>query len=85
LTFPLAEVNELSRGRGVRLQRYAEGGLADVTTFTAAAGLQWLEGARLRSFSEIADWQGARAQAGRLAPKGFPRNGRFGVTRLEMP
>ncbi len=85
LIFPLAEVNELNRGRGVRLQRYSDGGLADVTVFTAATGLQWLEGARIRTFTEIAEWQGARAQAGRLVPKGFPRNGHFSVTRLEMP
>ena len=85
LIFPLAEVNELARGRGVRLQRYADGSLADVTVFTAAVGLQWLEGARIRTFTETADWQGARAQAGRLVPKGFPRSGRFAVTRLEMP
>jgi topoisomerase-4 subunit A len=85
LIFPLAEVNELNRGRGVRLQRYADGGLADVTVFTATTGLQWLEGARIRTFTELTDWQGARAQAGRLVPKGFPRTGRFSVTRLEMP
>jgi topoisomerase-4 subunit A len=85
LVFPLAEVNELNRGRGVRLQRYAEGSLADVTVFTAATGLQWLEGARIRTFTELAEWQGARAQAGKLVPKGFPRTGRFSVTRLEMP
>jgi topoisomerase IV subunit A len=85
LIFPLAEVNELARGRGVRLQRYADGALADVTVFTAAVGLQWLEGARIRTFTETAEWLGARAQAGRLVPKGFPRSGRFAVSRLEMP
>ncbi len=85
LIFPLSEVNELSRGRGVRLQRYADGRLADVTVFTAETGLQWLEGARIRTFTEFAEWQGSRAQAGRLVPKGFPRSGRFSVTRLEMP
>jgi topoisomerase IV subunit A len=85
LIFPLAEVNELARGRGVRLQRYTDGGLADVTVFTAAIGLQWQEGARIRTFTELAEWLGARAQAGRTVPKGFPRNNRFSVTRLEMP
>jgi topoisomerase-4 subunit A len=83
--FPLAEVNEMARGRGVRLQRYAEGSLADVTVFNAATGLQWLEGARIRTFTELAEWQGTRAQAGKPAPKGFPRNGRFTMTRLELP
>jgi len=85
LVFPLAEVNELARGRGVRLQRYAEGGLADVTVFTATVGLQWMEGSRIRTFNEMAEWQGVRAQAGRTVPKGFPRNNRFALTRLEMP
>jgi topoisomerase IV subunit A len=85
LIFPLAEVNELNRGRGVRLQRYAGADLADVTVFTASTGLQWLEGARIRTFTELAEWQGARAQAGRLVPKGFPRTGRFAVARLELP
>ena len=85
LVFPLSEVNELNRGRGVRLQRYAGGGLLDVTVFTLATGLQWLEGVRIRTFTELAEWQGARAQAGKLVPKGFPRSGRFAITRLETP
>ncbi len=85
LVFPLAEVNELARGRGVRLQKYTEGGLADVTVFTAATGLQWLEGSRMRTFTDLAEWLGVRAQAGKVVPKGFPRSNRFAVTRLEMP
>jgi topoisomerase-4 subunit A len=85
LVFPLAEVNELARGRGVRMQRYADGGLLDVTVFAAATGLQWMEGgARMRTLTELAEWQGARAQAGKAVPKGFPRSGRFALTRLEQ-
>ena len=82
LVFPLAEVNELARGRGVRLQRYTDGGLADVTVFTAATGLQWMDGARVRTFTDLAEWLGVRAQAGRTVPKGFPRSNRFSITHL---
>jgi topoisomerase-4 subunit A len=82
LIFPLEEVNELSRGRGVRLQKLREGGLADVTVFRAEDGLRWQEGSRVRSFTETGPWQGKRAQAGAIVPKGFPRSNRFGITGL---
>ncbi len=85
LIYPLAEVNELSRGRGVRLQKYKDGGLADVTVFRAAEGLRCLEGSRTRTFTELAEWQGARAQSGRTVPKGFPRANRFGITGFDVP
>jgi topoisomerase IV subunit A len=79
--FSLDQVPEMGRGRGVRLQRYKEKGLADVTTFKAAEGLSWIDAAG-RSFTlpmkELADWRGNRADAGRIAPKGFPKNNRFG-------
>src|SRR5947208_1862663 len=79
--FPLEQVPEMGRGRGVRLQRYKDGGLSDVTTFTAASGLVWIDAAE-RTFTltlkELADWRGNRADAGRLAPKGFPRTNKFG-------
>jgi len=81
IIFPLDEVNEMARGKGVILQRYKDGGLSDVRTFYKAQGLTWLDAAG-RTFTlewgELRDWIGARAQAGRLAPKGFPRSGRFG-------
>jgi topoisomerase-4 subunit A len=71
----------MARGRGVRLQRFKDGGLSDAKTFKSAEGLTWLDTAG-RSFAlslkELADWRGDRAQAGRLAPKGFPRTNRFG-------
>jgi topoisomerase-4 subunit A len=82
--FPLNQVPEMTRGAGVRLQRYKDGGLSDVTTFGAKEGLSWFDGAG-RAFSmtlkELSDWRGNRADAGRLAPKGFPKSNRFGKTQ----
>ncbi len=78
LLFPLAEVPVMARGRGVILQRHAKGGLADIKTFVAADGLTWRTGRGVTTFTDLADWQGRRAQAGRKAPRGFPRNNRFG-------
>jgi topoisomerase-4 subunit A len=79
--FPLEQVPEMTRGRGVRLQRYKDGGLSDVKTFKAADGFTWLDAADRTytlTMKELADWRGNRADAGRLAPKGFPRTNRFG-------
>ena len=78
LVFPLAEVPEMNRGRGVILQRFHEGGLADAKIFTLAEGLSWKQGERTRTETDLSDWQGARAGAGRVAPRGFPRENRFG-------
>jgi topoisomerase-4 subunit A len=78
--FTLDQVPEMGRGRGVRLQRYKEKGLSDVTTFKADDGMSWVDGAG-RSFTlemkELKDWRGNRADAGRIAPKGFPKNNKF--------
>jgi topoisomerase-4 subunit A len=82
LIFPLADVNELSRGRGVRLQTLRNSGLSDLTVFRAEEGLRWQEGSRVRTFTELGAWQGKRAQAGATVPKGFPRSNRFGMTGL---
>jgi topoisomerase-4 subunit A len=80
--FPIEQVPEMARGRGVRLQRFKDGGLSDLKTFKAQDGLTWVDSAG-RSFTfalkELADWRGNRADAGRLAPKGFPRNNKFGA------
>ena len=80
LIFPIADVPEMNRGRGVRLQRYKEKGLSDVTTFKADEGLTWTDSAG-RAFTlamkELRDWRGKRADAGRIAPKGFPKNNKF--------
>jgi len=78
--FKLEQVPEMGRGSGVRLQRFKDGGLSDLKTFKAESGLTWTDTAG-REFSltgkEYADWRGNRADAGRLAPKGFPRTNRF--------
>ncbi len=79
--FPLEQVPEMARGAGVRLQRYKDGGLSDVKTFKAADGLTWLDSAGRTftlSLKELSDWRGNRADAGRLAPKGFPKSNHFG-------
>ncbi len=77
LVFPLAEVPELARGRGVTLQKYKDGGLADVTVFTLAQGLSWPYGTGIKTETNLTDWMGARGGAGRLAPRGFPKANRF--------
>jgi topoisomerase IV subunit A len=80
LVFALDQVPEMARGRGVRLQRYKEGGLSDLKAFKAEVGLTWTDSAgRLfkLTLKELADWRGNRADAGRLAPKGFPRTNKF--------
>ncbi|MDX1482835.1 MAG: DNA gyrase C-terminal beta-propeller domain-containing protein, partial [Alphaproteobacteria bacterium] len=77
LVFPVSDLPEMSRGRGVKLQAYRDGGLADVTTFDLAVGLSWALGGRTRTEADLTAWLGKRAQAGRLPPKGFPRSNRF--------
>jgi hypothetical protein len=76
-------VARTARGAGVRLQRYKDGGLSDLTTFGGKEGLTWFDSAG-RAFSmslkELKDWRGNRADAGRLAPKGFPKSNKFGKT-----
>jgi topoisomerase-4 subunit A len=68
----------MGRGKGVRLQRYKDGGLSDARAFTLADGLSWRDPAgRIRTERELEDWAGARAGAGRMAPRGFPRDNRF--------
>lgn len=82
LVFPLDEVNELARGRGVRLQTVRNAQLSDITVFNSDEGLRWQDGQRVRTFAEIDAWQGKRAGAGAIVPKGFPRAIRFGMTKL---
>jgi len=80
LIFPLEQLAEMSRGKGVRLQRYKDGGVADVRTFKQAEGLSWQDSAgrtHTKTMEELREWFGDRAQAGRTVPKGFPRSGRF--------
>ncbi|MBX7199718.1 MAG: DNA topoisomerase IV subunit A [Rhodospirillaceae bacterium] len=73
LIFPLKDVPEMARGRGVILQRYKDGGAADAKVFTLKEGLTWKSGDRERTETDLRDWVGERAQAGRLPPKGFSR------------
>jgi topoisomerase-4 subunit A len=71
----------MGRGKGVRLQKYKDGGLSDATTFDLADGLSWKDPAgrtRTVGAAELDDWIGARAGAGRMAPRGFPQDNRFG-------
>ncbi|MFT6105035.1 MAG: topoisomerase-4 subunit A [Paracoccaceae bacterium] len=78
LVFPLTDLPEMGRGKGVRLQRFKDGGLSDVMTFSLADGLSWRDPAgRRRVESDLSEWLAARATAGRMAPRGFPRDNRF--------
>lgn len=81
LVFPLSEVPEMGRGKGVRLQRYKDGGICDIKTFALEEGLTWQDSAErtfTRNKEELVEWMAARASAGRMVPKGFPRTGKFG-------
>ncbi len=78
LVFSLDELPEMGRGKGVRLQRYKDGGLSDATTFSYADGLSWKDPAgRTRTETELGEWLGKRASAGRMAPRGVPRDNTF--------
>jgi topoisomerase-4 subunit A len=80
LVFPLAQLNEMGRGKGTRLQRYKDGGISDAKAFALGDGLTWRDSAG-RTFTvakaELKEWIGDRAEAGRLPPKGFPKSNRF--------
>jgi topoisomerase-4 subunit A len=78
LIFPLTELPEMARGRGVILQKYRDGGLSDLKTFNPAEGLTWRLGDKTRTETVLNDWIGQRAQAGRLPPRGFPTSNKFG-------
>jgi topoisomerase-4 subunit A len=73
LIFPVSQLPEMTRGRGVKLQAYRDGGLADITTFNRKDGLSWPQGDRTRTETDLTAWIGKRAQAGRLPPRGFPK------------
>lgn len=81
ICFPISEVAEMGRGKGVRLQRYKDGGVSDAKVFKLADGLTWLDTSGRTwtvAQSELTEWIGHRAEAGRLPPKGFPKNNKFG-------
>ncbi|MDE8342678.1 MAG: DNA topoisomerase IV subunit A [Acidocella sp.] len=77
LVFPLDQIPVLARGTGVALQKYRDGGLRDVKIFNISDGLSWKLGERTRTETNLQEWLGARGQAGRLPPSGFPKSGRF--------
>ena len=78
LIFDLEELPIMQRGKGVRLQKYKDGGLSDVTTFSYEHGLSWLDPAgRTRTETELGEWKSKRASAGKMAPRGFPRENKF--------
>ncbi|MFC3630043.1 DNA topoisomerase IV subunit A [Paracoccus angustae] len=85
LVFPITELPEMARGKGVKLQKYGSGGglvagdtLSDAAFITLAEGLRWQEsGGRTRTEPDLSEWLGKRSGAGRMAPRGFPRNNRF--------
>ena len=80
VVFPLAELPEMTRGQGVQLQRYRDGGLSDAVTFRFEEGLSWAMGGetgRMRTEADLTPWRVARGAAGRMPPVGFPRDNRF--------
>ena len=78
IVFPLSEVPEMTRGKGVILQRFKDGGLADVTVFDSTKGLSWQAGGgRVRTETDLTTWLAHRGGAGKLPPNGFPRPARF--------
>ncbi len=79
LVFKLEEVPEMARGAGVMLQRYKDGGLADIKVFPIAEGLTWKLGDRIRTETNLREWLGSRGQAGHMPPSGFPRTPGFGA------
>ena len=80
LVFPAAELPEMTRGKGVVLQKFQQGGLSDAKLFSKKEGLTWTD--RSGRTQTVDDWKtylGKRAQAGRIAPKGFPTSKKFGA------
>ncbi|MEM0906488.1 MAG: DNA gyrase C-terminal beta-propeller domain-containing protein, partial [Pseudomonadota bacterium] len=80
LIFPIEQVPTLSKGRGVRLQKFKDGGLSDLTTFDAEEGLSWVDASgrrHVRTMDQMGEYRGERATAGRMAPQGFPKTNTF--------
>ena len=79
IIFKLSEVPEMTRGKGVRLQRFKDGALSDVRAFRLKDGLSWTDSSG-RNFvvTDLKEWIGERAQAGRQPPSGFPKRNKFG-------
>jgi topoisomerase-4 subunit A len=82
LIFPIEELPEMPRGKGVKLQAYREGGLRDAAVFDLADGASWIDkGGRTFAWPDWQVWLGRRSAAGKLAPKGFPASKRFRPSR----
>jgi topoisomerase-4 subunit A len=77
IVFKLDQIPEMSRGRGVMLQKYSDGGLSDAKTFNWKTGLMYKHGSGETKAGDLKPWLGERAQAGKLPPNGFPRNPKF--------
>ena len=77
LVFPLAELPEMARGKGVILQKFKDGDLSDAKSFNLAQGLEFKYGSGTSRVEDITPWIGKRASAGRLPPNGFPKNNKF--------
>ena len=78
LVFAIDEVPVMARGRGVILQRYKDGSLADIKVFNADEGLSWqMGGGRTRTESDLTTWTAKRGGAGKMPPTGFPRPAQF--------
>ena len=78
LIFPISDLPEMTRGKGVRMQKYKDGGLSDASTFNISSGLSWRDPAdRQRTETKLEDWISKRASSGRMAPRGFPRDNKF--------
>ena len=81
LLFPVEQLPEMVRGKGVRLQRYRDGGVSDAKVFALKDGLTWKDTSGRTwtiEAADLKDWLGNRAEAGRLPMKGFPKNNKFG-------
>ncbi len=77
LVFPLSDLPEMGKGRGVMLQKYKDGGLSDAKSFNMERGLEYKYGSGTTTVENIEPWIGKRASAGRLPPNGFPKSNRF--------
>ena len=80
LIFAANEIPEMTRGKGVILQKYnAERTYTiDAMFFNMADGFGWTTGRGTTKLDDITPWLGKRASQGRTIPVGFPRSGKFG-------
>ena len=78
LIFKLEELPVLNRGKGVRLQKFKDATLSDITSFELVSGLTWFDkSGRKKVENNFENWLGKRAQSGKIAPKNFPKNNMF--------